>query len=583
MDFKEIDILHNSFNLAKDSLCSVGSFIIESERERVMFPQDLIIRQQPVSNDPPTSAMNSDSGTNLLDPHLSILHYLENEDKGEAFQSTPQEESIDTRISESWHNVEESEVLDENTRPQSVLSTATPNRNVSTAVSNTDILSSTDTSSVEDSPRELSPTLHTSVNHASVSSMLSQPCTSMYSTSFPSVTNTLSQHGSDETNTNTVTNSFSSSSNSFIMPKLSFKTGNKTFSFSSQCESGFEAEEDYMSKKNQILILGRHGLKFFKSIPFTYQSYFQLPTGHDSQDYQNFNGLLVIVKELREFISLLNRISKLDGGGPPLIVLYDNDQRIQVKNVVRSFLRNELISLYYPPIDMDSGEELGNLLKHVKRSLTTSGAKETSSSLHVSSTSVPGSASTSATFTTSSKRLSKSGTSIHERKRKNKKTSRAYRKRNRSGKGDPKGHKPKAWCHYIFNKWVMVGVSVTAGLGTAYYFSHTDKDLALYMKSMVNKLRQAPLIRTLIKFCKTQETEIIEPPQYPISKVPLNRPINFWTKVIKYPFEKINTLVKDAIISATTSHGFSFGRLNMLNNWNIDDPNNFITLSYITV
>lgn len=551
-----------------------------------MPQQDLTTRQQPVSKDAPTSSC--DSGTNLLDPHLSILHYLENEDKGETTSQQQQDdeegeeeagESVDTRISESWHNVEESEVLDENTRPQSVLSTATPNQNFATTVSNVDILSSTDTSSLEDSPRELSPTLRTSINHASISSMLSQPGTSLYSTSFPSVSNTLSQHGSDETNTNTVTNSFSSSSNSFIMPKLSFKT----FSLASQYGNGFEEEEDHTTKKRQILILGRHGLKFFKSIPFTYQSYFQLPTGHDSKDYQTFSGLLVIVKELREFITLLNRISKLEGGGPPLIVLYDNDQRIQVKNVIRSFLRNELVSLYYPPINMDSEDEVNNLFEHIKYSLTNSGVQETSTPLHVSSTSVPGSASTSTTFITSSKRLTKSGTSIHKRKRKNKKTSRAHRKSNRSGKGDPKGRKPKLWFHYIFNKWVMVGVSVTAGLGTAYYISHTDKELPLYMKSMINKLRQAPMIRTILKFFKTHEPELIEPPQSHISELPMKKPMNFWTKIIKYPFEKINRFVKDTIISATNSHGFSFGRLDKLSNWNVDDPNNFITLSYITV
>lgn len=574
------------------------------------------------------------SNANVLDPNLSFLYYLETAEQikdqhefverqisshlGELDTSMSALKCLNdnTPISDSWHNVEKNELF-ENKVKFNFNSGHYKNNNNN---NNVGILSSTDTSSEEESQRELSiPSLLTVSNlneERVLSHIVSHQEMSFSAASLPHPTNVVNISDNniqdiiideDLNLNNIVTKSLSSSSNSFIMPKLSFK--NETSSLTLKFNKRYD-------KKHYILILGRHGLHFFKSIPMEYQQFFQLPTSHNPKDFEQYHGLIIIVKELRELITLLNRVSKLDGGGPPLIVLYHNDQRVQVKNIIKSFLRKQLISLYYPPIDINNEEELNNLFHVIKLSLTNEKQTEInleeiqslngqdSYDLSLSSA-LPSSFESQDNFNNGLKKRRKRKRQGPEEITRRANISKKEKNRSTNNNISKKGIKNerKQWFDYIFTKWIIWGVSISAGISAAYYIKHSyniNKDTFPFIRVILDaeffkKLKKTLLTKIVGSLFPTTEPQCMEQQEYPITSASISntnstsvrdtlKPVlNYCFNFIKYPLIKVNNFIRNTIVATKKCYTVSLEKLSKIDNWNVDDSNNFITLSYITI
>ena len=605
----------------------------------------LLSQQEIMFNDfsnPDDKTSNTDqkisfSKNNLSDPHLSFLQYLET-DRAVHRQREMIEEQMASclnksitgisssnasdekfAISDSWHNVEKSEFFGENLN---LISNSTHYKNINmdeygqNKFNNVGILSSSDNSSEEESQYgSFAPSLLTASNlkgKKSPSQMFSQQEMSYPSTSLSNPVNTLSVGDNNNNNfqdiaieedlnvNNIVTKSLSSSSNSFIMPKICFKreinslalNGNKPY-----------------DKGHYILILGRHGLHFFKSIPFEYQQLFQLPTSHDPKDFEQYHGIIIIVKELRELITLLNRVSKLDDGGPPLIVLYYNDQRVQVKNIIKSFLRKHLITLYYPPIDIENDEELNKLFHHIKLSL--SNGRQMNKDIQEAE---PLNKQTSCKLSPLSfDSLDNSNSQSRKRKKHNGQTPNQVHSRfniyKKKQNGDVsknnkrnKENKPKRWFHYFSNKWIKWGISISVSISAAYYIKHSyniNKESIPFVTTILdtkifNKLKNISLVKIFATLFQNMVPRRINQQEYSATSIPVNdatgtkvdstsKPVlDYCFKFIKYPLIKVNNFIKNTIVATTKCRNIPLEKLNKINNWNIEDPNNIITLSYIT-
>nr|5WLP_A Chain A, Autophagy-related protein 32 [Saccharomyces cerevisiae S288C] len=136
----------------------------------------------------------------------------------------------------------------------------------------------------------------------------------------------------------------SNATNSFVMPKLSLTQKNPVF---------------------RLLILGRTGSSFYQSIPKEYQSLFELPKYHDSATFPQYTGIVIIFQELREMVSLLNRIVQYSQG-KPVIPICQPGQVIQVKNVLKSFLRNKLVKLLFPPVVVTNKRDLKKMFQRLQ-------------------------------------------------------------------------------------------------------------------------------------------------------------------------------------------------------------------------
>lgn len=504
-------------------------------------------------------------GTGLLDPHLSILHYLEGESSTADLQTT-------NKISESWHNVNKKELIEDTMQHKMDPNHGRPSSALSTMNNNgVGILSSSDTSSEEDLPQEPSPNVTFSPESLSnvLTSTQSHDPVSFYSASLPTALNNLDTHIQHESDTNTtITKSLSSSSNSFIMPKLSLSS-----SFTNPTGK---------DKTRQVLILGRHGLKFFKSIPSSYQPYFQLPTSHNPKDYEPFSCLLIIVKELRELITLLNRVSKSPSSSsqpPSLVILYQREQRVQAKNIMNSFLRKKLISLYYPLVDIDNNEELDKLFAYIRDCLNRTS--------DVMSTPTDDTAEIGNHLDYSPSSSSTSSVGSHRNKSPNKS------KKKRSKRDKDKG-KTKKWLHYILNKWVIMGISFSVGIGATYFISiNLDEPDNNHNTTMLNKhfplvrsFKQLPVIQGILNIFRTGTSITNGNMTTPTPSVSdgnyVSKSFSHCMSFIKGTLSKLNTVIKNTL-SSTTNSLFPFDALSKINDWNVDDPCNFITLSYVTV
>lgn len=142
----------------------------------------------------------------------------------------------------------------------------------------------------------------------------------------------------------TITKSLTSSTNSFVMPKLSLSRKNPVF---------------------RLLVLGRAGTKFYQSTPKEYQSLFELPKSHDSTIFPQYTGIVVVFQELKEMVSLLNRIVEY-AQGKPIIPICQPGQTIQVKNVLKSFLKNSLIKLLYPPVVVTNRKDMKKMFERLQ-------------------------------------------------------------------------------------------------------------------------------------------------------------------------------------------------------------------------
>lgn len=263
-----------------------------------------------------------------------------------------------------------------------------------------------------------------------------------------------------------------SSSGSYVMPKLSITRKN-----------GNQVGKVQDSKFFKILVLGRIGLQFYRSIPQKYQYLFNLPRTYDSNEYCNYNGIIIVIEEISELMSILNRVSKrVMDSIPVTTVTPESDNLLQIKNIMNSYVRRNLIATMYPPFVMTNKNEINNLftmlsgLEHDFVNQRNSLSKErriSSSSLYVytsQSSSDASDSSESLAFSSSNKRLKKlqyqNGSKINEYilshqesdvppgKRK---TNRKPKRRNKS---------------ITRNRWFIWGISLSVGVGIGYCLSY---------------------------------------------------------------------------------------------------------------
>jgi len=258
----------------------------------------------------------------------------------------------------------------------------------------------------------------------------------------------------------TLTKSVSSSSGSFVMPKLSI-------SRKGECSKNTER------KNFKILILGRIGLQFYKSIPATYEHIFYLPRSYDSNEYIEYNGILIVIEEASELMSMLNKVSqKVKNNIPIATITLDSDNLLQIKNIINSYLRRSLINVMYTPIVFSNDKDVNKLLlfltgleqKFIKEQTTTQRERKVSSSVYVytSQSSSDYSDSSESRDSTTNKRLKKlqyqNGNKINEYILSHQeKKDRRKRKQSKST-----NHKYKSVTE---NKWFIWGVSLSVGVG----------------------------------------------------------------------------------------------------------------------
>ncbi|GAV55644.1 hypothetical protein ZYGR_0AY00360 [Zygosaccharomyces rouxii] len=226
----------------------------------------------------------------------------------------------------------------------------------------------------------------------------------------------------EEDDNDTITKSLNASSNSFIMPKLSLSQKTQKF---------------------RILVLGRPGLKFYHSVPKKYQYMFELPRSHDPEEFKQYTGILVVFQELKEMVSLLNRVCQCNPNRP-VIPVCQSGQRQQVRNLLESLLKNRLVSLLYPPVVINDQSDLSGMFRFLQE---------------LSKTVSDNSDMDAEESNNGAKRLKRS---IQRKKKKFIDTS-----AEKSGRPHKKRHSNDK-----VNRWVFWGVSLTLGVGVGYCISH---------------------------------------------------------------------------------------------------------------
>lgn len=372
----------------------------------------------------------------LLDPHLSVLELLETPidkhsrdvteepegaSKSQQLQSPPGVgNNGKSSISQSWQTIH---------RNDNCLSVV-PER-CSSQTTAAGILSSSDTSEEEpevaNSPGVVNQQLHPTPQQKHPKSLDDYQSLNVdIPLGLPGDNNnkndsTVSRNGEEDDNV-TITKSLTSSSNSFIMPKLSLSQKTQKF---------------------RILILGRPGMKFYHSIPKRYQYLFELPRSHDPVEFRNYTGILVVFQELKEMVSLLNRICQCNPNRP-VIPVCQTGQRQQVRNLLESLLKNRLVSLLYPPVVASNQPDLLGMFRFLQEL-----SKTVSDNSDMDAEESDG----------NSKRLKRS---VQRKKKKLFESS--TEKNSRSRKKNTGNEK--------VNRWIFWGVSLTLGVGFGYCISH---------------------------------------------------------------------------------------------------------------
>lgn len=294
-----------------------------------------------------SNTVNHSNGSRL-DPHYSFLQYLSNADTNDS--------NINNNdLSESWQHVKpyvsnDSEEANRDSSNNLITNTITNSSNTDSNTNSTgngngnhlnNILSSSDsTSDDEDEP-------------------------DMESSQVPRLTSTKLPASVEDEDSITITKSLTSSSTSFIMPKLTLR----------HLSLGLQSNNRDRSKV-PLLIIGRQNLNFFQNIPVQYQSIFQLTTSYDPNDYLKYQALVIVVQELRELISLLNRVVTVCPG-MPIILIYERENKIQLKNIVKSFMRKNLITLLYEPVELGNESALLKMYQHLFKLLQTNNNEPT--------------------------------------------------------------------------------------------------------------------------------------------------------------------------------------------------------------
>lgn len=309
----------------------------------------------------PRSEGQAEEDKGLLDPHLSVLELL-----GKTGSSpSPLGQSLVTSIDISNHH----NVIDnisgswQTIQPLDLGASFIPER-CSSQTTNGSILSSSDTSEEEQDLLQAPAadiiniikqgqdgTSVTSPSHPfkQLHTVISLPMPPRERTFYGEQEEVVcidndDDNGVYEEDSVTITKSLTSSTNSFVMPKLSLSRKNPVF---------------------RLLILGRTGTNFYQSTPKEYQSLFELPKSHDSTIFPQYTGIVIVFQELREMVSLLNRIVEY-AQGKPIIPICQPGQTIQVKNVLKSFLKNSLIKLLYPPVVATNRKDLKKMFQRLQ-------------------------------------------------------------------------------------------------------------------------------------------------------------------------------------------------------------------------
>ncbi|CCK72828.1 mitophagy protein ATG32 KNAG_0L02100 [Huiozyma naganishii CBS 8797] len=277
----------------------------------------------------------SGHANSVLDPHLSVLELLEKScERGghaEAPGSSRNKGAGQIQLSESWCTVERDEL-------------SAMERSASQQTNN-GVLSSSDTSE-EGEPEQGSP--GDGEGGGVADTRMARPAMSLQSTS-----STLDGVDDDSA---TVSKSLTSSSNSFIMPKLYTTVAGAPSTVSTALQT----------RCFKVAVLGRGAVKFCQeTVPEQFRHRFELTAGvHDLAQCADRQGILIVVQEVRELISLLNRVH-CACPEVPVVAVYDRDRQVQVKNVLRNFTRQRLVSLLHPPVPLSNNEALDKMFHFV--------------------------------------------------------------------------------------------------------------------------------------------------------------------------------------------------------------------------
>ncbi|KAL3229164.1 Autophagy-related protein 32 [Nakaseomyces bracarensis] len=367
-----------------------------------------------------------ESGNSVLDPHNSVMQLLQatEEETGVAIQDT----SLSESLGESWQPVSSIDITEED------------NGEISRHVTNnsTSILSSSDTSEEEEATQEREPykNFHMTTNEgymmnsddkngAEGEKLLNQADDS----TSRSATENGAEKGGELSNpvslyedielsgTGSVARSTGSSSTSFVMPKLSltYKT----------------------SQLKTLLVIGRPGRLFYDKIPESYKEIFELPMTTSPHEFNNHLGIVIVFQEMKELIALLNRVIQYTDK-MPIIPICESEQRTKVKNILKTFLKNQMIVLMYPPVTISNDYDMGKMFQYTKKLVAKIKRKEVTGCEEIAFANNTGGG-----YDSLEKRT---------KYKKNPKKRRKYRK-------------PP---NYPYGKWLTWGISLTIGVSLGY-------------------------------------------------------------------------------------------------------------------
>lgn len=487
----------------------------------------------------------------LLDPHLSVLELLSKT----GHSPSPMGQNLVTSIDISGnHNVNDSISGSwQAIQPLDLGASFIPER-CSSQTTNGNILSSSDTSEEEQEllqapaadiiniikqGQEGANVVSPSHPFKQLQKIISLPLPGKEKTPFNEQDDDGDEDEAFEEDSVTITKSLTSSTNSFVMPKLSLTQKNPVF---------------------RLLILGRTGSSFYQSIPKEYQSLFELPKYHDSATFPQYTGIVIIFQELREMVSLLNRIVQYSQG-KPVIPICQPGQVIQVKNVLKSFLRNKLVKLLFPPVVVTNKRDLKKMFQRLQ-DLSLEYGEDVNEE-------------------------DNDDEAIHTKSRsycRNKKAENSKKKSPKSNK------KPKRKKQKFFTSWFTWGISITIGISfgccvtyfvTAAYEHQTVKSLSLrpsILASLLSLDSSSDTINTPATASPSSTEQFLW-----FDKGTLQ--INFHSDgfimksltIIKETWGKMNTFVLHAL-----SKPLKFlENLNKSSEFSIDDSNRILALGYI--
>lgn len=297
-----------------------------------------------------TSTMTGGTDARVLDPHHSIMELLQTAEV-EPGAIIQEDTLLSASLGESWQPVVSTDIDD---LPVDNNNTGITRQITNQTNNSTSILSSSDTSEEEELVEvtsEVYKNFHMPTDEDFAVNSKAGSSRAVIGGSIPqSVAGKFNcTYAVEETETSVngcLTRSTGSSSTSFVMPKLSL-----TYK-SSQLKT--------------LLIIGRPGRVFYDVIPESYREYFELTGNISAHNFDNYIGVIIVFQELKELVSLLNRIIQYTEK-VPIIPVCESDQRLKVKNILKTFLKNEMIELMYPPVTISDEKQMNKLFQYTKK------------------------------------------------------------------------------------------------------------------------------------------------------------------------------------------------------------------------